>query len=247
MGRPRNFDRTGVLEKAMPLFWRRGFADTGMQDLEKATGVNKSGLYAEFKDKQDLFLEALRHYGATRKGRELLSVQPLGWGNIESFLKFKLARKDGMNGCFNVNTMREAELLPAEALDILAESRARLKGLFLQNIAAAKSEAGGADNANDASTALAAPLKAAKPGRTAKLDKPAKPVVQPDAQPKHPEAGLSPEVLTEILSTWFSGFCIEQNVAGEGKEGKDRKDHKGKTVKSAARKVDDFLTALRGM
>ena len=222
MGRPKNFDRTEVLEKAMPLFWRRGFADTGMQDLEKATGVNKSGLYAEFKDKQDLFLEALRHYGATRKGRDLLSAQPLGWGNIESYLKFKLARKDGMNGCFNVNTMRETELLPAEAQDILAESRARLKGLFLQNIAAAKA------------AAAEAPEKASGPGKAAKPAQSAR----PSARPKHPGAGLPPEALTEILSTGFSGFCIEQNVGAETK---------GKPAKSAAQKVDDFMAALRGM
>jgi AcrR family transcriptional regulator len=212
MGRPKNFDRTQVLEKAMPLFWRRGFADTGMQDLEKATGVNKSGLYAEFKDKQDLFLEALKHYGATRKGRELLSVEPLGWGNIETYFKFKLARKDGMNGCFAVNTMRETELLPPEAQEIIAEGRGRLKRLFLENIVAAKSEA------------PAALEKAAKPGKPARATQ--------------PKAGLSPETLTEILSTWFSGFCIEQNVAGEAK---------GKPSKSAAQKVDDFLAALRAM
>jgi AcrR family transcriptional regulator len=198
MGRPKNFDRTEVLEKAMPLFWRRGFADTGMQDLEKATGVNKSGLYAEFKDKQDLFLESLRHYAATRKGRDLLAVEPLGWGNLEAYLKFKLARKDGMNGCFAVNTMRETELLPDEARDILAESRGNLKKLFLQNIAAGK-----AANA-----------------------------------PKAAQSGLTPEALTEMLSTWFSGFCIEQNVSG---------DAKAKPAKSAARKVEDFLAALRAL
>lgn len=213
MGRPKSFDRTQVLEKAMPLFWRRGFADTGMQDLEKATGVNKSGLYAEFKDKQDLFLESLRHYAATRKGRDLLGVQPLGWGNLEAYLKFKLAREDGMNGCFAVNTMREAELLPPEAREILAESRGHLKKLFLQNIAAGKAEGQGQGYGQG------------KAGRTAKAAPAGK-------------GGLSPEALTEILSTWFSGFCIEQNVSGDAKE---------KPAKSAARKVEDFLAALRAM
>jgi AcrR family transcriptional regulator len=51
MGRPKNFSREGVLEKALPVFWKHGFADTSLQDLEKATGVNKSGLYVEFADK----------------------------------------------------------------------------------------------------------------------------------------------------------------------------------------------------
>jgi Bacterial regulatory proteins, tetR family len=58
MGRPKNFNREGVLEKALPVFWRRGFADASLYQLEVATGVNKSGLYAEFKDKEDLFMQS---------------------------------------------------------------------------------------------------------------------------------------------------------------------------------------------
>jgi hypothetical protein len=46
IGQPKNFNREGVLEKALPVFWRRGFADASLHELEKATGVNKSGLYA---------------------------------------------------------------------------------------------------------------------------------------------------------------------------------------------------------
>ena len=35
MGRPKNFSREEVLEKAIPVFWKKGFADTSLQDLEK--------------------------------------------------------------------------------------------------------------------------------------------------------------------------------------------------------------------
>jgi TetR/AcrR family transcriptional regulator, copper-responsive repressor len=35
MGRPKNFSREEVLEKAMPVFWRQGFSDTSLQDLDK--------------------------------------------------------------------------------------------------------------------------------------------------------------------------------------------------------------------
>lgn len=138
MGRPKNFNRTEVLEKAMPLFWRRGFADTGLHDLEKATGVNKSGLYAEFENKEDLFLASLRHYNQTRKGMYLLSEEPLGWDNVERILKFKLVCRDGMKGCFVVNSMREIELLPAQAGEIVAEHWKNLRKLLLKNIAAEK-------------------------------------------------------------------------------------------------------------
>ena len=43
MVRPENFSREEVLEKGMPVFWKRGFADTSLRDLDRATGVDKSG------------------------------------------------------------------------------------------------------------------------------------------------------------------------------------------------------------
>lgn len=55
MGRIKQFNRNDVLQKALPLFWEKGFANTGMQEIEKATGVNKSGLYSELKTKTKSF------------------------------------------------------------------------------------------------------------------------------------------------------------------------------------------------
>jgi AcrR family transcriptional regulator len=87
MGRPKNFSREEVLEKAMPVLWKHGFADTSLQELERATGVNKSGLYTEFRDKEDLFVAWLRHYLESQGKRGLLTKEPLGWKNVETFLK----------------------------------------------------------------------------------------------------------------------------------------------------------------
>src|ERR1700694_3919680 len=83
MGRPKNFNREGVLEKALPVFWRRGFADASLHELEQATEVNKSGLYSEFEDKEDLFVQSLRYYLENVEKRGLLTTEPLGWNNIE--------------------------------------------------------------------------------------------------------------------------------------------------------------------
>src|ERR1700675_3458801 len=85
MGRPRKFSREGVLQKALPVFWKYGFARTTLPDLERATGVNKSGLYSEFESKEELFLACLRYYLETRKGGAFLSTEPLGWDNIQKF------------------------------------------------------------------------------------------------------------------------------------------------------------------
>jgi AcrR family transcriptional regulator len=65
MGRPKKFNRQGVLEKALPVFWRCGLADASLHELEIATGVNKSGLYSEFKDKEDLFISMEHNLGSS--------------------------------------------------------------------------------------------------------------------------------------------------------------------------------------
>ena len=93
MGRPKGFSREEVLEKAMPVFWKHGFADTSLQDLERATCVNKSGLYTEFRDKEDLFVACLRHYLESQEKRGLLTKEPLGWKNVETFLKNGLSTR----------------------------------------------------------------------------------------------------------------------------------------------------------
>jgi TetR/AcrR family transcriptional regulator, copper-responsive repressor len=65
------------LKKALPVFWKHGFADASLQELETATGVNKSGLYSEFSGKEELFLESLRFYLDRLPSRGLLMVEPL--------------------------------------------------------------------------------------------------------------------------------------------------------------------------
>jgi TetR/AcrR family transcriptional regulator, copper-responsive repressor len=138
MARPRNFSRAGVLEKALPVFWKHGFADASLQELEKATGVNKSGLYSEFSGKEELFLESLRFYLDRMPQRELLMVEPLGWDNIEHFLKLGPRTTEGQKGCFAVSSMRELAILPPAAIELLGHGRVQLKQLISKNIEAEK-------------------------------------------------------------------------------------------------------------
>src|SRR5271155_657789 len=138
MGRPKNFSREEVLEKAMPVFWKRGFVDTTLQELEQATGVNKSGIYTEFHDKEDLFVACLRHYLERQGKRGLLTKEPLGWNNVENFLKNGPLNKGEQQGCFSVNSMREFAILPDEAYRVVTENRALLQRLLAMNIEAEK-------------------------------------------------------------------------------------------------------------
>jgi AcrR family transcriptional regulator len=138
MGRPKGFSREEVLEKAMSVFWKYGFADTSLQELERATGVNKSGLYTEFRDKEDLFVACQRHYVESQEKRGLLTKEPLGWKNVETFLKHGPINKAVQQGCFSVNSMREFAILPDEADGVVRENRALLQRLLAMNIEAEK-------------------------------------------------------------------------------------------------------------
>jgi AcrR family transcriptional regulator len=140
MARPRNFSREGVLGKALPVFWKHGFADASLQELEKATGVNKSGLYSEFSGKEELFLESLRFY-LDRMQLGLLMVEPLGWDNVEQFLKLGPRTTEGQKGCFAVSSMRELAILPPAAIEMLGQGRVQLKQLIAKNIEAEKPKA----------------------------------------------------------------------------------------------------------
>ncbi|MEM7226832.1 MAG: TetR/AcrR family transcriptional regulator [Pseudomonadota bacterium] len=63
MARPREFDSEEVLARAMRQFWVKGYGGTSLDDLDRATGLNRGSLYNAFGDKRQLYLAALDHYG----------------------------------------------------------------------------------------------------------------------------------------------------------------------------------------
>ena len=71
MGRPREFDTNAALEKAMRLFWAKGYEGTSVADLTGTLGISRPSLYAAFGDKQSLFLPL---WSATQP--DLLAMSP---------------------------------------------------------------------------------------------------------------------------------------------------------------------------
>lgn len=61
-GRPREFDRDAALERAVRVFWQRGYEGTSLADLTYALGIGRPSLYAAFGNKETLFREALDRY-----------------------------------------------------------------------------------------------------------------------------------------------------------------------------------------
>jgi AcrR family transcriptional regulator len=61
-GRPKGFDPDEALEKAMHLFWAKGYDGVTIRDLTKTMGINRPSLYATFGSKEELFNKALDRY-----------------------------------------------------------------------------------------------------------------------------------------------------------------------------------------
>ena len=61
-GRPREFDLDEALERALRLFWLKGYEGTSLSDLTEAMGINRPSLYAAFGDKATLFRKVIDRY-----------------------------------------------------------------------------------------------------------------------------------------------------------------------------------------
>jgi AcrR family transcriptional regulator len=65
MARPRSISKEDSLERALLLFWERGYDRTSIADLSEAIGVGPSSIYSTFGSKEDLYRQALGRYEAT--------------------------------------------------------------------------------------------------------------------------------------------------------------------------------------
>lgn len=107
----KQFDRNDVLNRAMTLFWRKGYQATSIQDLVQATGINRGSLYATFGDKCGLFLAVLDHY-SEKVGRPQMAElnDPDPRRAIERMFESIVRRTSDPKwprGCLNTNTSLE--------------------------------------------------------------------------------------------------------------------------------------------
>src|SRR5215471_12495079 len=86
-GRPRTFDIEKALDRALQVFWQKGYEGTSLSDLTEAMGINRPSLYAAFGGKEDLFRKVLDRYTEqhTSYVAEALS-QPTARGVAERLL-----------------------------------------------------------------------------------------------------------------------------------------------------------------
>ena len=67
-GRTRQFDVDEALDRALEVFWTRGYEGATLPELTRAMGINRPSLYAAFGNKEELFRKALDRYLAGPQG-----------------------------------------------------------------------------------------------------------------------------------------------------------------------------------
>jgi len=144
MAGTKQFDHGTVVDRAMMLFWRKGYGATSIQDLEKATRLRRGSLYNAFGDKQGLFVAALKRYETTvsqERVKQLSNPDP--YRAIEGFLETlvtQMSEPSRPRGCLHTNTSLEFPNAPDEVLRIIAERTAGIEAAIYVVLRRAQAE-----------------------------------------------------------------------------------------------------------
>jgi TetR/AcrR family transcriptional repressor of nem operon len=112
VARPKEFNPEEALDKAMHVFWHKGYEATSMEDLLSAMDLNRGSLYATFGDKRELFITCMDRYCAGMVAGRLSMLDQPGPA-LEAVRKFIRVMLDTAisdptrKGCLVANTAME--------------------------------------------------------------------------------------------------------------------------------------------
>lgn len=142
MPRTRTLSDDTILERAIGVFWKNGYAGTSLRDLTQATGLSSAALYHRFTDKDGLFVQALRRYAddglAERLARLSAIADPLD--AICNFLGelIALSLADPLHrGCLLVNTALDGAAMSASARQLVRVRLGEVEAFFADRLKSA--------------------------------------------------------------------------------------------------------------
>jgi TetR/AcrR family transcriptional repressor of nem operon len=143
MVRTRTFDPSTALKQAVELFASKGYSETSMEDIVKATGVSRYGIYGTFGNKRELFEQALDRY-ADSMGKQafLRLLEPDA--SIEHIRRIFRERVEDMccqeesKGCLFIHTAMELAPQDDDLRDVLQKFMRRMGKLFAVGLESAK-------------------------------------------------------------------------------------------------------------
>lgn len=131
-GRPPEFDYGTALNRAMELFWAKGFVGTSVSELLDRMGIGRQSAYNTFGDKRSLYLKAIAHYQDTVVQGMVDALQGEGSPrrNLRRFIR-DAARTDyplARLGCLCVNAIAGSEVSDKEVARLTRQHVERLVG-----------------------------------------------------------------------------------------------------------------------
>ncbi|MCX2946916.1 TetR/AcrR family transcriptional regulator [Lentzea sp. NEAU-D7] len=128
IGRPREFDAEEALQKAVVVFWERGYEGASLSDLTEAMGISRKSMYAAFGNKEELFRKALRRYSEGTVSYIVDALEaPTAREVAEAFLTGSVranTRPGCPSGCLGVQGALAVGETGRVARDVLTEWRA---------------------------------------------------------------------------------------------------------------------------
>jgi TetR/AcrR family transcriptional regulator, transcriptional repressor for nem operon len=124
MARTIAFSHEEAIEKALDVFWQKGYNGASMRDLTNAMQINSSSLYNTLGDKHELFVQCVAHY--TKRRRVLLENRAAAFDSplkaLEGFIQdvAEVVIKDSQ-GCFAIKTAFEVSPSDQEIKRLLKE------------------------------------------------------------------------------------------------------------------------------
>lgn len=140
MARPREFDPNEALEKAMCVFWARGYEAASVNALSEAMALSKSSLYDTFGSKHELFLRAIEHYLQTRFVPSLSVLDQAGSARDAIAARFghlvdHLVSEEGRKGCLVVSSTLELAQRDAAVASRVGAAMKRMEDAYVATIA----------------------------------------------------------------------------------------------------------------
>ncbi|HZV98730.1 MAG TPA: TetR/AcrR family transcriptional regulator [Methylophilaceae bacterium] len=127
LGRPRAFNEDEALDRALNLFWEKGYEGTSLADLTSSLGINKPSLYAAFGNKEALFYKALQRYASGPAAYTMQALnEPTARQVVEKLLRASaelLTHADNPQSCLIVSGALAGSTASHPVRDKLAEYR----------------------------------------------------------------------------------------------------------------------------
>ncbi|QDT04788.1 HTH-type transcriptional repressor ComR [Rubripirellula lacrimiformis] len=131
----KSFEESDVVEKAMLVFWQKGYDATSISDILLATGIKRSSLYNAFGGKDDLFLRSLLRYDQQRQKTLLRRMDAIDdpCECIAALIDHVVS--DSLNdpskkGCLLVNTSLDYSHRDAEIQKVVTDALKELTTFF---------------------------------------------------------------------------------------------------------------------